>query len=134
MGLDFDPLELRPGSPILARWAQWVSKMILVTVRFHAPLRATRGGGGRWLDVRLEEDDAAVVPSVVLIKTSSTITARSSTTPGSGSAVLVTGTTSTLSTGATITLRNWAGTSIATAKYGTAVLIGGVYWVVSIEC
>jgi hypothetical protein len=129
MGLDFDPLELRPGSPILARWAQWVSKMILVTVRFHAPLRATRGGGGRWLDVRLDDDD-----SEVIIKTTSTITARSGTTPGSGSAVLVKLVGTTLTNGPTITVKNVSGGALATGKYGFAVVIGGVYWVRPIEC
>jgi hypothetical protein len=86
----------------------------------------------KWLDRNRAVD--AGDGSAFLIKTTGTITARSGTTPGSGSAQVVTGTSSSLSTGATITLYNWAGASIATGKYGTAASIGGLSWVVSIEC
>jgi len=71
---------------------------------------------------------------IAIVKTTSTITARSSTTPGTGSATLVTWNGTALGTGATITLRHISATSAASGKYGFAVLLFGIYWLVSVEC
>jgi hypothetical protein len=86
----------------------------------------------RWLD-RERATDAGDGEEVI-VKTTSSITARSGTTPGSGSAQFVTGTTSSLSTGATITVYNVSGGALSTGKYGFAVQIDGIWWIRPVEC
>jgi len=71
---------------------------------------------------------------VAIVKTTGTITARSGTTPGTGNAVLVTWNGSALGTGAAITLKNVSATAGSTGKYGFAVSLFGLYWMVSLEC
>lgn len=68
-----------------------------------------------------------------IVKTTSSVTARSSTTPGTGPAVLVNGTTTTLTNGSAITVYNIAGAIIPSGKYGFAVRIG-LWWMVAWEC
>lgn len=80
-------------------------------------LSATAGGG-----------------SIALIHTTGTITARSGVTPGTGQAKLVNWNGTALSDGATITLRNLSGTAGVTGKYGMAVKLFGVWWLVVLEC
>lgn len=71
---------------------------------------------------------------VVRIKTTTSVTARSGTTPGTGSAALVTWNGTTLDTGVTITIRNLSATAGASGKYGFAALLDGAYWMISLEC
>ncbi len=71
---------------------------------------------------------------LAIIKTTGTITARSGTTPGTGNAVLVTWNGTALGTGAAITLKNVSATAGSTGKYGFAVSLFGLYWMVSLEC
>jgi hypothetical protein len=86
----------------------------------------------RWLD--RERAPEAGGGTEVIVKTTSSITARSGTTVGSGSAQIVTLSGSTLSTGATITVINVSGGALSTGKYGFAVQIDGVWFVRPVEC
>lgn len=78
-----------------------------------------------------------VASGLVLVKTTTTITARSGSTPGTGDGVLVSFDGTDLVDGAaTITLRNLSAKTggLASGKYGYALPIRGEYWVVSVEC
>lgn len=72
-------------------------------------------------------------PRISKIRTTGTVTARSSTTPGSGNAVLVVGDDTALVDGDPITLYNVSIDAIDFPKYGFAVWIGR-WWAVSWEC
>lgn len=72
--------------------------------------------------------------TVALVHTTSSITARSGTTPGTGSAKVVNWNGTALSDGSTITLRNVSGTAGATGKYGLAVQLSNVWWLLTLEC
>jgi hypothetical protein len=94
-------------------------------------LSSSRGGNpgrGRW------PVGATAGTGVHPIKTTSAVTARSSTTPGSGTAVLISLPGSTVVEGGAITVRNLSATAAGSGKYGFAFLIGGVYWLGPVEC
>ncbi len=72
--------------------------------------------------------------AVVPIRSTSVVTARSGTTPGTGSAVLVTDSTTALADGDAITVYTVSGLGHASGKYGYAVWRNGGWWVISLEC
>lgn len=94
--------------------------------------------------VRVEEDmdgNLIAIPSVPtwLGKTTSTITARSGTTPGSGTVALQTlsgGSIVADPSGTTVTANQFSAsaTTIASGKYCTVAWFSGAWWVVSAEC
>lgn len=87
--------------------------------------------GGRTLRV-----DVGASIAFAIIKTNGTITARSSTTPGSGSATIQTWNGTSLANGTSITVRNISGKSggISSGLYGFAAYILGSWWVIAVEC
>jgi len=122
-----DPAKYRGVA--LRRWVEDVASYLTRT-------RISAGPG-----IALDETPGGIVlrasvggAGLAIIKTTSSITARSSTTPGTGSATLVTWNGTALGTGATITLRHISATSAASGKYGFAVMLFGLYWLVSVEC
>lgn len=79
---------------------------------------------------------------IALIRTTASISARSTNTPGGGTstnAVLVNWDGTHLSDGGTypdgpaINVKNLTGGTVASGKYGFAFLVGGVYWLIA-EC
>lgn len=71
---------------------------------------------------------------VVMFKTNATLYARSSTSPGSGTGKIMTFDGSVMVEGDDIDLKNLSGTSGGSGKYGFAVKLDGVYFVISLEC
>jgi hypothetical protein len=100
------------------------------------PLRVFLVDSVKWLRQfvgAMAEPGGLVADSLIL--TTSTITARSGATMGTGSASLVViGDGGTLSTTDTVTVRNYAGASFATGKYGFARRVAGFWVIISVEC
>lgn len=71
---------------------------------------------------------------LALIKTTSAVTGRSGTTPGTGTADILTWDGTAIGTAGTITLRNLAAGAWSTGKHGFAVKFSGAWWLVSLEC
>jgi hypothetical protein len=121
-----------PGAPIKAgdmakatEACEWTSR-----IRANPPLAIESTAGGpllRW---------AGQVLSIWLIKTTSAITARDGTTPGSGTAKLhLFDGTDLIDLDDERTVYNFAGgTEILTDKYGIAMQIGGSLFILAIEC
>lgn len=91
--------------------------------------------------VALDETPGGIVLRIVafglglaIIKTAGTVSARSGTTPGNGDATLVTWNGTSLGTGQAIGLRNIYGSAGSSGKYGFAVMLFGLYWLVNLEC
>ena len=74
-------------------------------------------------------------PGMFLAITTSSITARSGTTPGSGTVSPVTYDGTSMSTGSdSIAVKNFSTTAGSTGKYCVVAALAGANWVISIEC
>ncbi|MGE4196034.1 MAG: hypothetical protein AB7G11_02775 [Phycisphaerales bacterium] len=102
-----------------------------VTVAPDSGLVVEETPGGRPLRVTLGN-----LIGFAVIKTNGTITARSGTTPGTGSAYIQTWSGTVLANGNSVTVRNVSGKAggIGSGLYGFAVKLFGIWWVVSVEC
>lgn len=127
------------GQPIVARTinriagaAEWASR-----IKADPPLAIISTGAGPLLRL------AGPLFGVYIVVTSGTITARSGTTPGSGTAIVQTwnGTVlanlqSASSTNVTIPVLSISSTTggIPTSTYCVALRIAGAYWIISVDC
>lgn len=87
--------------------------------------------GGEWFFQTL---GTTVTNQTRIVKTSGTITARSGTTPGSGSAKLQALTSGSFADDGDIEVFNVAAIGWASGKYGVATQISSVWYLVSLEC
>lgn len=87
----------------------------------------------RWLTNELAGLVAAI-PRIALIQTSTAVTGRVGTVPGTGTGNLIGFDGTDLTTGAAITLRTIAAAGHASGKFGVAVRLAGIWWIVSLEC
>ena len=126
----------RPGQPLSARalrhmaeTADWLNR-----VRVNPPLEIVSGAGCPTLRY------AGPVYEAYIAVTTSTVTARSGTTPGSGQADLYGWNGTTLvpiaAGSVNFTVYNFSGTAggIASGKYCVVQRIQGAYWIISVEC
>ncbi len=126
----------QPGKPISAQTlrltteaAEWATR-----IRADAPLKVISTGFGPLIRYMGPIFGAYVAVS------SGTITARSGSTPGTGSAVIQTWNGTTLAnmagSGATVTAKNISSATggITTGKYMIILKISGTYWVITAEC
>ncbi len=72
----------------------------------------------------------------IVLTDGSGISARSSTTPGTGNVIIQTwnGTVMASSAGPKLPVRNWNVQAIGASKYGVVLLIYGSYWAIAFEC
>jgi hypothetical protein len=121
------------NKPIAARTLRTMAETCDWATRIQAssPLSIMSVAGGPLLRV------AGALFSIYIVVTDGTITARSGTTPGSGTVFTTTWNGSVLTTTTnTFTVYNISSTTggIATGVYGVMVKIMGSYWLITLDC
>lgn len=109
-----------------AETAEWAGRL-----RAESPLEIISTVGGPLLRL------AGMLFSVWIVTTTTTITARSGSTPGSGNADLLTFNGSTLvSIGVNVPILNFSAATggLPSGTYGVVLKICGKYWIISAEC
>ena len=127
--------RFRAGKPIVARDLNRVAEMAekAALIQAEPPLAIVSTASGPLLRL------AGMIFSVYIVVTTSTITARVGSTPGSGTAKIQTfNGTALADLGGPIskTIYNWnsAAGGVSSGKYGVVLKICGYYWLLVAEC
>lgn len=129
--------ELKAGDPLPgASWFNMARRLLHRALRVNVDdssgLTCTQGTDGTVIGVGFSVGGFGFA----IVKTSSTITARSSGVPGTGTAKLQTWNGTTLADGTEIPISNISGKvgGISSGKYGFAVELWWLWWIVVTEC